>query len=208
MPALREHGPYIHPSWLPKLLVGMDMCEFKIWFQAHHDGRTWTKVASDFDLARYNLRHTDLLRRCAQEYIDRGYFVTLENQNEFRIPLAGATVSGRIDLVATRDDELVIIDVKAANPSQAHEIQVMLYMMFLQLMDTWARDKRVTGEVYYGEDDTVAIAAGAADQEFRELVEALIGRLTAKTPPLKVPSASECRFCPIPREYCPEKVEA
>ena len=103
MPALREHGPYIHPSWLPKLLVGMDMCEFKIWFQAHHDGRTWTKVASDFDLARYNLRHTDLLRRCAQEYIDRGYFVTLENQNEFRIEINGATVSGRMDLVATRD---------------------------------------------------------------------------------------------------------
>ena len=95
MPALREHGPYIHRSWLPKLLVGMDMCEWKIWFQAHHDGRTWTKVTSDFDQARYNLRHTDLLRRCAQEYIDRGYSVTLESQNEFRVHLAGATVSGR-----------------------------------------------------------------------------------------------------------------
>ena len=207
MPALRENGPYIHPSWLPKLLVGMDMCEFKIWFQAHHDGRTWTKVASDFDLAKYNLRHTDLLRRCAQEYIDRGYFVTLENQNEFRIPLAGATVSGRIDLVATRDDELVIIDVKAANPSQAHEIQVMLYMMFLQLMDTRANDKRVTGEVYYGEDDTVAIVAGAADQEFKDLVTGLIGRLTDKVPPRKVPSASECRFCPIPSQYCTERIQ-
>ena len=208
MPALREHGPYIHPSWLPKLLVGMDMCEFKIWFQTHHDGRTWTKVASDFDLARYNLRHTDLLRRCAQEYIDRGYFVTLENQNEFRIPLAGATVSGRIDLVATRDDELVIIDVKAANPSQAHEIQVMLYMLFLQIQGARTQGLTVTGEVYYGEDHTVPIAAGAADQEFKDLVTGLIGHLTNKVPPRKVPSASECRFCPIPREYCPERLQA
>ena len=171
MPALGENGPYIHPSWLPKLLVGMDMCEFKIWFQAHHDGRTWTKVASDSDLAKYNLRHTDLLRRYAQEYIDRGYFVTLENQNEFRIPLAGATVSGRMDLVATRDDKRVIFNVKAANPSQAHEIQVILYMMFLQLMDTRSRDKRVAGELYYGEEHTVPITAGATDQEFTNTVE-------------------------------------
>jgi len=61
--------------------------------------------------------------------------------------------------------------------------------------------------VYYGEEHTVAIGAGAAGCEFRYLVEALIGRLTAKTSPRKVPSASECRFCPIPREYCPERLE-
>ena len=63
------------------------------------------------------MRHTELLRLCAQEYAERGYLVTLERQNEFRLQLAGATVSGRIDLVATRDEELVIIDAKAAHPS-------------------------------------------------------------------------------------------
>ena len=207
MPALREHGPYIHPSWLPKLLVGMDMCQFKIWFQSHHDGRTWTKLESDFDLARYNLRHTELLRQCAQEYLDRGYLVTVERQNEFRLQLAGAIISGRADVLATRDDQLVIIDAKAAQPSQAHEIQVMLYMLFFKLQDTRARDKRVTGEVYYSPDHTVAIPAGAADQEFQDLVFNLITRLTAKEAPRKVPSAAECRFCPIPKEYCPERVE-
>ena len=81
-----------------------------------------------FDLARYNLRHTELLRQCAQEYLERGYLVTVERQNEFWIHLAGATISGRADVLATRDDQLVIIDTKAARPSQAHEIQVMLCM--------------------------------------------------------------------------------
>ena len=33
MPALRENGPYIYPTWLPKLLAGLDWCEWKIWFQ-------------------------------------------------------------------------------------------------------------------------------------------------------------------------------
>ena len=207
MPALRTNGPYIHPSWLPRLLIGMDHCEFKIWFQAHHDGKTWNKVASDFDSVAYNLRHTDLMKRCAREYEERGYTVTLENQNEFRTSLAGATVSGRMDLVATRGKELVIIDAKAAKPSEAHEVQVMLYMMFFKLLDTRAQDKKVTGEVYYNPDQTVSIPAGAADQEFQDLVVNLITRLTAKEAPRKVPSASECRFCPIPREYCPERIE-
>ena len=207
MPALRENGPYIHPSWLPRLLIGMDHCEHRVWFQSHHDSKTWTRLASDFDSVAYNLRHTDLMKRCAQKYEDRGYTVTLENQNEFRIFLAGATVSGRMDLVATRDQELVIIDAKAAKPSEAHVVQVMLYMLFLQLQGTRAQGMTVTGEVYYGEDHTVPIAAGAAGREFMELVEGLIGRLTAKPSPRKVPSASECRFCPIPKEYCPERID-
>ncbi|MCY4365167.1 MAG: PD-(D/E)XK nuclease family protein [Chloroflexi bacterium] len=207
MPVLREHGPYIHPSWLPRLLIGMDHCEHKIWFQAHHDGRTWTRVASDFNSVTYNLQHTDLMKRCAQEYEERGYSVTLESQNEFRISLAGATVSGRMDLVATRDQDLVIIDAKAAKPSEAHAVQVMLYMLFIQFQGSRTQGMTVTGEVYYGEDHTMPIAAVAAGEEFREMVEGLISRLTARTPPRKVPSASECRFCPIPSEYCPERVE-
>lgn len=204
MPALRKSGPYIHPSWLPRLLIGMDHCEHKVWFQAHHDGRAWTKVASDFDSVAYNLRHTDLMKRCARDYEERGYTVTLESHNEFRLYLAAATVSGRMDLVATRDQELVIIDSKAARPSEAHVVQVML---FLQLQGTITEGRTVTGEVYYGEDDRVPVAAGAAGKEFRELVGGLLGRLTAKASPRKVPSAGECRFCPIPREYCPERTD-
>ena len=45
----------------------------------------------------------------------------------------------------------------------------------------------------------MAIRAGAADQQFRDLVTNPTRRLTAKIPPRKVPSASECRFCPISR---------
>ena len=160
MPALRENGPYIHPSWLPRILIGMDHCEFKIWFQAHHDGRTWPRVPSDFDTVAYNLLHTDLMKRCAREYQERGYSVTLESQNEFRLFLAGATVSGRMDLVATRGDEVVIIDAKAGKPSDAHAVQVMLYMLFRQLQDA-ANGMTITGEVYYDEDNRVSVSRQA-----------------------------------------------
>ena len=32
MPQLRESGPYIYPTWLTKLIAGLDRCEWKIWF--------------------------------------------------------------------------------------------------------------------------------------------------------------------------------
>ena len=52
MATLRQTGPYIYPTWLPKLLAGLDSCEWKIWFQVHHDSRSWDKLPSDFDLTR------------------------------------------------------------------------------------------------------------------------------------------------------------
>jgi len=83
----------------------------------------------------------------------------------------------------------------------------MLYMLFLQVQGAVTEGKTVNGEVYYGEEHTVAITPGAASKEFGDMAECLIGRITAKTPPRKVPSAAECSFCPIPQEYCPQRVE-
>ena len=207
MPALRENGPYIYPTWLPKLLAGLDRCEWKIWFQVNHDGRTWEKLDSDFNLARYNIEHTELLRLCTEEYEQRGYTVTVERQNDFRLNLAGATISGRPDLVASRDEERIIVDVKAAKPNLSHEIQVMLYMAWLPLSDRRYQGSRLQGQVYYAQDRGIDIPASAVDDRFREIVKELISRLASKTPARKAPSAAECRFCPISGQYCPERRE-
>ena len=207
MPALRDNGPYIYPTWLPKLLAGLDRCEWKVWFQVHHDGRTWQKLDSGFNLTRYNIEHTELLRLCTEEYEQRGYTVTVERQNDFRLNLAGATISGRPDLVASRDEETIIVDVKAAKPNPSHEIQVMLYMAWLPLADGRYQDIRLQGQVYYAEDRGIDIPASAVDHRFSEIVKELISRLASKTPARKTPSAAECRFCPISRQYCPERRE-
>ena len=207
MPALRETGPYVYPTWLPKLLAGLDRCEWKTWFQVQHDGRTWEKLDSDFNLARYNIEHTELLRLCTEEYEQRGYTVTVERQNDFRLRLEGATISGRPDLVASRDDETIIVDVKAAKPNPSHEIQVMLYMAWLPLADRRYQDSRLQGQVYYAEDQGIDIPASAVDHRFREITAGLISRLASKTPARKAPSTGECRFCPISSQYCPERTE-
>ena len=94
-PNYEENGPYIYPTWLPKLLAGLDRCEWKIWFQVHHDGRPWQKLDSDFNLTRYNIEHTELLRLCTEEHEQPGYTVTVERENDFRLRLEGSTISGR-----------------------------------------------------------------------------------------------------------------
>ena len=132
----------------------------------------------------------------------------MERENEFRLTLAGATISGRPDVVATRDDEALVIDAKAAKPNAAHELQVALYMSWLPLAMDQYRDVLFTGEVYYGEDNSVYVPATEVDDRFRELTNNLIERLASKTAPRKAPSAAECRFCPIPATYCPERVES
>ena len=148
-----------------------------------------------------------MLRLCTKAYEARGFSVTVERQNDFRLNLAGATISGRPDLVTSRDNETIIVDVKAAKPNPGHEIQVMLYMAWLPLADSRCREVRLSGQVYYGEDDGIDIPASAVDDRFRELTTGLISRLVSKTPARKAPSANQCRFCPISTLYYPERRE-
>ena len=61
---------------------------------AQHDGRTWTKLDSDFNQVKYNIAHTELLRRYTDEPEALGFDVAMEYQNEFRLKLQGATISG------------------------------------------------------------------------------------------------------------------
>ena len=94
----------------------------------------------------------------------------------------------------------MIADAKATQLSQSHETQVIPCMMFFNLLDTRARGRRVTDEVYYIPDLTVAIPACAAGQEFQNVVVNLNAGSAATAAFKKVLSASECWICPIPRK--------
>ena len=164
-------------------------------------------MPSDFDLTRYNLEHTELVRICTGEYEQRGFNVTVERQNDFRLQVGGATISVRPDIVAWRDSEAVIVDAKAAKPNPSNEIQVMLYMSWLPMIDPRFQKAKLSGEVYYGEEAAINIPAASVNDQFKEITTGLIGRVTSKTSPRKAPSVSECRFCPISSQYCPERRE-
>lgn len=156
---------------------------------------------------KYNIAHTELMRRCTDELEAQGFDVAMEYQNEFRVRLHGATISGRPDLVGLRGEEALVVDAKAANPSQAHQAQVMLYIILLKLAADMYRDVEMSGQVYYGEGNTVEVPGSDVDDDFKGVVTGLIERLAGKEAPRRVPSTAECRFCPIPKQYCLERLE-
>ena len=85
MPVLRKDGPYIWTTWLSKLLVGDNSCEWAAWFKTQFDSQSWTKAEQIGNLARWQIGHTDMLNRKARELREQGYEVTREAQNQFTV---------------------------------------------------------------------------------------------------------------------------
>ncbi len=83
----------------------------------------------------------------------------------------------------------------------------MIYQYALPLALPQYRDVRIGGEVIYP-THTVRVPRGALPNQFIEDLGALIRRLAAGSPPQRVPSAQECRFCDITAGDCPDRVEA
>ena len=47
----------------PKLLSGESACEWESWFKAHHDGNSWARMPSGFDVTQWLMNHTALLNQ-------------------------------------------------------------------------------------------------------------------------------------------------
>ena len=114
MPQRREH-PYIWATWLPRLLTGENSCEWAIWFKAHH--QSWERVPSDFDQAKWILDHTALLNERIANWTVGGHDVDIEAQNRFELHGRTATLAGRPDIIARREDHAVIVDAKTGHDS-------------------------------------------------------------------------------------------
>ena len=124
MPQRREH-PYIWATWLPRLLTGENSCEWAIWFKAHH--QNWTKPPSNFDQAQWLLSHTALVNERIRNWEVGGFEVDVEAQNRFELRGRTATLAGRPDIIAHREDEAVIVDAKTGHDSPSHAVQLMIY---------------------------------------------------------------------------------
>ena len=199
----REH-PYLWTTWLPRLLTGESSCEWSVWFKAHY--RNWEKPSSDFDQTEWLMRHTALLHEQKNHWTGGDRRVYVEGQNAFRLRGKSATLAGRPDLVVLDDRDATIIDVKTGREQPWHRVQVMIYQYALPLALPQYRDVCVGGEVVYP-THTVSIPQGAPHGQFVKDLGGLIRRLAADTPPGRVPSQSECRFCNINVLDCPERVD-
>ena len=203
MPTPREH-PYVWATWLPRLLTGETACEWAVWFKAHY--QDWARVPSDFNQAQWMLNHTALLNIRRAQWDVGGYEVDIEGQNSFQLRGRSATLAGKPDLIARRDDDSVVVDAKTGHESPSHVVQVMIYLYAIPRALERFQNAKLTGQVTYL-DHTVRIPADAVDDQFVENLGALIRRLADDKPAARVPSRQECRFCDITAQDCPQRVE-
>ena len=204
MANLRNGGPYIWATALPKLLTGESSCEWAAWFKARHESGSWSRRPSDFDQAAWLLAHTALLGEERQRWEERGYEVFIEGQNKFALRGRCATLAGKPDLVARRGDAITVVDAKTGKPGPSHAVQVMVYLYSLPRALTQYRGLTLTGQVAY-QDHQVEVPA--VDEAFVRELGSLIQRLASETPARRVQSAAECRFCEITAADCAARVE-
>ena len=204
MPAAQRDFPYIWATWLPRLLTGENSCEWAVWFKAHY--QDWTRTPSEFNQAEWMLNHTALLNKRIADWEVGGYTAEVEGQNSFQLRGKSAMLAGKLDLIAGRDGEAVIIDAKTGQESPSHVVQVMIYIYAVPKALEQYRDLKLRGQGTY-QDHTIRIPADAVDDQFVQNLGALIRRLPAERQAERVPSAEECPFRETSTADGPERVD-
>lgn len=195
--------PYAYVTWLTSLLAGESQCEYAPWFKAHF--KYQKRVDPDFHLAAWSAQHAEMVKATADQMVTDGWTVTTEDENGFKLDGQAAVVSGKPDLVGTRDGMALILDCKTGRQRNSDWWQVLLYLWANRYARRWP--EAVTGQVVY--------RAAAATVQSEELtseragaIVALIRRVSQHESPEPKPSPGECRFCDLTREDCPSRIDA
>jgi hypothetical protein len=204
---MQPDDAYIQVKLLTWLLSGEKSCRWASWFQAHH--RDFDRAPDDdqSNLAKWKMQHTELMEKARNRMERRRYAVATEWQNQFRLRgKTGIILAGKPDLIAVKGDMGVILDAKTGRPWEADVVQVMIYMWAVpQCFDEY-QGVTFRGRLLYKNGKEVTIPAEQVDEAFERKLVRLIEKVGGSKPLRKVPSADECRFCPISRKECPERV--
>lgn len=195
-------SPLLHVSWLKKLLVGDNSCEWATWFRAHYVGYK----KEPFNLTTWKVEHTALVNRKRKDLESEGQPVRIEAQNKFTLSGRVATLIGQPDLITASDGKGIIIDIKTGYPCDADIAQVMIYMWAIPLALPFYKSIQFDGLVVY-HDQEIPIPHSEIKGSFPSRLVELIQRVAAESPAIKVPSSAECRFCDLTKDSCPDRIE-
>lgn len=205
----KRDNVYVWITWLTKLIAGENQCEFQAWFKSHYKHEKVEKGGGGgFNLTKWTVAHNELVHACRDELEAKGYKVTIEDQNSFRLRIPGnKTVSGKADIVAIDGNKALVVDCKTGRAKNSDHVQVMLYMILLPKCIERYKDVVFEGRVLYNNNEEVPISSSDIDQNLLDVVQKLIDKVCGDKPLRKVPSYNECRWCDISKDDCPERVE-
>ena len=200
---------YLYLTWIPRYLTGEKSCLYAAWFKANH--QNYKKMPSDFNSAKWNMEHTNLMNELVEELEERSCEIFIEKQNSFKVESArsGVVVGGTPDVIAVHPDETVTIyDAKTGRESASHIVQVQLYMYLLPKaqIEHW-RGVKFEGVVMYADGSKRRIAADSVDDAFVSRLAEFMRKMTSHMPPRRVPSRAECNWCELTSADCPDRIE-
>ena len=206
---IQRTAPYMPVTGISRYLTGDKSCIWAAWFKANH--QNYSKMPSDFNSAKWNMEHTDLMNALVEELEERGCQIFIEKQNSFKVESArsGVVVGGTPDIIAIHPDgRTVIYDAKTGQESASHIAQVQLYMYLLpkSQIERW-KGKRFEGVVVYADGNEKRISADSVDDAFVSRLAEFMRKMTSDMPSRRVPSLAECGWCELTSTDCSDRME-
>jgi hypothetical protein len=197
--------PSIWVTWLARLMADESQCHWAIWFRTHYQ---YEKRAANFDSAQWSATHQALLGSRVCDLEAEGYRVHVEGENWFEISGRSfpVKVSGKPDILAIAGRQGFVEDCKTGRRKNSDLYQVLIYLLLAPVGIQKCSGLDLRGRLVYA-DGVMEIQRNPVDEGFKEQFRGAIAVLSSSTPALKVPSFQGCRFCDIPAQCCPGRVE-
>jgi hypothetical protein len=183
---------WIWPTWITGLLSGDKQCHFAAWYRSHY--KYDKRQDSTFDSAAWTAQHNALVISRKDELEADGWTVTLEGQNDFKLKGKSAVLSGKPDIIATRNGQTLVVDCKTGKKRNSDWFQVLLYILALRRLRPEL--KAIGGEVCYS-DGPVPVHPEDLTPEREEQIFAMLRLVGGDERPAHVPSKFECSFCDV-----------
>lgn len=200
MHATRKTGkPYVWVTWLAKAIASDAPCMYSPWFRAHYQYTKYEEQASN--LGEWNRKHTALMIPRRQELEAAGY--TCRVEEPFKLKGKTADIAGKMDLVAIKGDDVLIVEGKAGADRDSDVWQVLIYLYAARHL--WRKTLRLEGEVHYPHGDVILTPDELTDERLA-LMFSTLATIAGEAAPAKRPSRDNCRFCNIGPNDCPQRV--
>ena len=196
----RAGKPYVHVTWLSKLLSGDRSCAFESWVKAHYRVPKHETADDRARLATYQALHAEMARTFVRT--QAAPQATLYAELDVKVAGTVGLLAGKIDLLEQQDHLLTVIDFKSGQPRSADVAQVLIYLWMVRVTRRdLLGDRELRGHVQYAGEGVTLSADPAIEARIADLMHVVC----ADTPPRTFPGPGECRFCSLTREWCPDR---
>jgi CRISPR/Cas system-associated exonuclease Cas4 (RecB family) len=191
--------PYAWVTRVAQLMAKEKNCHYGNWLPTNYH---ISLLPSDFDSSD----HDKMVIQRSIELQNLGFSVNVENANSFKVK--GKTysicIAGRPDIVAIKDNWVVVEDCKSGREKTSHLYQILLYMLLLpHAPETKSLCK---GQIPHGRlvypDRIIDIPNQRIDRDFITHFQQVLSSLTRPDFPPRQPHSSECRYCRLPEKNC------